>query len=135
MQKALLLSVLLFLVAYAPGGPARAKAGPSVEELPAQDDGARSADDTPDGYTLSAAYPNPFRARTRFQLSVDETQRVTVSVYNILGQRVRSLFSGLVESGQAQSFSFEARALPSGLYLYRVEGETFTATRRVTIVR
>ena len=92
-------------------------------------------DDEAEPYTLSAAYPNPFRTRTQFDLRVKKSQRVSVEVYNLLGQRVRTLFEGRLRADDKRTFTFEAGSLPSGLYLYRIEGETFTAARRVTLVR
>jgi hypothetical protein len=56
-------------------------------------------------------------------------------VYNLLGQRVRTLFEGRLRAGNERTFAFEAGSLPSGLYLCRVKGETFTAARRVTLVQ
>jgi hypothetical protein len=96
---------------------------------------SEDGDDEAEPYTLSAAYPNPFRARTRFDLRVKKSQRVSVEVYNLLGQRVRTLFEGRLRADSKRTFTFEAGSLPSGLYLYRIEGETFTAARRVTLVR
>ena len=89
----------------------------------------------PEAYTLTAAYPNPFNPTTSFSLTVKERQEVTVTVYNMLGQPVRELFSGVLEAGDRQTFTFTAENLPSGIYLYRVAGETFTATRQVTLLK
>lgn len=84
---------------------------------------------------LSAAYPNPFHTRTTFTLRVPHTQRVAVGIYNVLGQRVRLLYEGIVKAGTPSRFTLTARALPSGLYFYRAAGETFAKTRRVALVR
>lgn len=96
-----------------------------------------SADDpeTPAGYVLSAAYPNPFNPRTTFSLTVEQEQEVTVEVFSLLGQRVRTLYDGIMEAGETRTFTFEAGNLPSGIYLYRVQGATFTATRQVTLLK
>lgn len=111
--------VLLFLSV---AGPAPVPAG---EELPGRAKGP----------VLTAAYPNPFYTRTSFSVRVSTTQRVSVGVYNVLGQRVRLLYEGTVAADQPQHFTLHAGTLPSGLYLYRVQGETFVATRRVVLVR
>lgn len=93
------------------------------------------ADDDPDVYTLSAAHPNPFNPRTSFSLTLRERQDVTVEVFNLLGTRVKHLFSGTMETGETRSFTFTADDLPSGIYLYRVQGESFTATRQMTLLK
>ena len=89
----------------------------------------------PEPYRLTAAYPNPFNPRTSFELIVRRSQRVTVSVFDMLGRRVATLFDGPMAANEVRSFSFEGAGLPSGLYLYRAEGETFSATRRMTLLK
>ena len=56
-------------------------------------------------------------------------------MYNLLGTLVRHLYTGVMEAGEERSFTFEAGELPSGIYLYRVQGETFTAARQVTLLK
>lgn len=92
-------------------------------------------DDEGDGYELSAASPNPFDFRTSFSIEVEERQEILVEVYNLLGQRVRSLYQGVLEPGFPMTLHFEAENLPNGLYVYRVRGETFEASRKVTLLR
>jgi hypothetical protein len=88
-----------------------------------------------DGYVLSAAYPNPFNPATQFSLTVAERQTVSVEVFNTLGQRVQMIYSGLMDAGESRTFVFDAGNLPSGIYLYRVTGRTFTETRNVTLMK
>lgn len=141
MKHRLLPLLLMGLLVAWPGAPAHAGVllgpgeGPAHAANAEWDDDSDEDDDEADPYTLSAAYPNPFRTRTRFDLRVKKTQRISVEVYNLLGQRVRTLFEGRLRAGNERTFTFKAKNLPSGLYLYRIEGETFTAARRVTLVR
>lgn len=83
---------------------------------------------------LTSAAPNPFSDRTQFSLTVPSTQNVTIDVFNLLGQRVRTIYTGIVRAGEPRTFTFEAGSLPSGIYLYRAQGERFVATRRVLLV-
>lgn len=89
----------------------------------------------PPSFTLSPAYPNPFNPRTSFALTVEKRQEVLVEIYNMLGQPIQQLFQGIMDAGETQTFTFDAGDLPSGIYLYRVQGETFTATRQVTLLK
>lgn len=89
----------------------------------------------PEAYRLSPSYPNPFSTRTRFELVVSRSQRVTVEVYNALGQRVATLHEGRLEANKPRAFTWRASSLPSGLYLVRVAGEGFSATRRLVLIR
>lgn len=84
---------------------------------------------------VSAAYPNPFARSTQFDLTLDAAQNVSIGVYNVLGQRVATLHEGTLAGGTTHTFRFEAGDLPGGVYLYRVNGETFSQTRQITLVR
>lgn len=84
---------------------------------------------------VSAASPNPFTASSQFTVTVDRTQEVTVELYNLLGQRVKELFSGRLEGGESQLFTIQADALPPGLYLYRVQSGQTVVSRQVTLLR
>ena len=48
----------------------------------------------PNGYELSATYPNPFNPSTQFSLTVAREQTVEVSIYDVQGRKVQSLYSG-----------------------------------------
>ena len=86
-------------------------------------------------YVLTSAFPNPFTSSTRFSVTVRERQDVKVQVFNILGQPVRELHSGVMEAGETRTFTFDGSDLPSGLYIYRVQGERFTAARQATLLK
>jgi choice-of-anchor B domain-containing protein len=92
-------------------------------------------DAAPGTSALSAAYPNPTTARTQIDLVLGDTQRVEVVVYDVLGRRVADLFDGALGAGEARTFSFDASALPAGLYFVRATGETFAETRQVSVTR
>jgi hypothetical protein len=98
-----------------------------------------AADDRPEGALaggeLTAATPNPFNGQTVFELVVAEPQHVRVEVLDVLGRRVATLFEGNVLAGQRYPFSLDATALRSGVYVYRAVGETFQASRRVTLAQ
>ncbi len=126
MRQLLLLTLLVVLCTAAPGLPAPAHA----QDVAAQDEPAAA----PDAFELTPAYPNPFRYRTQFTLRVDETQQVEISVYNVLAQKVRTLYNDVMVAGRPRIFTLYAGSLPSGIYLYRVQGETFVTTRRMTLV-
>ncbi|NBC15814.1 MAG: T9SS type A sorting domain-containing protein, partial [Bacteroidetes bacterium] len=86
-------------------------------------------------YRFTAPYPNPARNEARLSLMVQRAQPVVVHVYDLLGRRVRTLFQGEVAAHQARALVLRRGDLPSGLYVVRAEGERFTATRTVTLLR
>jgi len=104
----------------------------SDESAPLSDE---PENDTPEGFVLSAAFPNPFNPTTSFSLTTEERQDVTVEIFNVLGIAVERLFEGTMEANETRTFTFEADDLPSGIYLYRVRGEAFTATRQMTLLK
>lgn len=89
----------------------------------------------PGTHQLGAAYPNPFNPQTQFNLSVAQTQRVSIGVYNVLGQRVATLFRGTVAAQQNHAFRFDAASLPGGIYLIQVRGEHFLETQQVVLLK
>ncbi len=69
----------------------------------------------PDGFALLPVYPNPFNAQTSIRVALPETSEVTISVYNVAGQRVSELVNSQVAAGM-HTYSFAAQGLSSGLY-------------------
>ena len=93
------------------------------------------ADGVPGTHALSELYPNPFNPQSSFTLAVAQTQDVLINVVNLLGQHVATLHDGVLTANQERTFTFDAGQLPSGVYLIHVEGESFTDTRRVTLLK
>jgi hypothetical protein len=89
---------------------------------------------TPAVYELSQNYPNPFNPSTSIQFTVPESGFVTLKVYNMLGQEVRSLVNGIKEAG-SHTIKFNADDLNSGLYLYKIEAGSFTQVRKMTLLK
>ena len=86
---------------------------------------------------LTVVGPNPARpgADLAVTVRVEATQKVDVGVYNVLGQRVASVFSGSVAPGTDLRRSVDVSTLPSGLYFIRAMGETLRATEKISVVR
>ena len=88
-----------------------------------------------EAYQLSSAYPNPVRSTSTLDLTVQQTQPITATVYDLLGRKVETLHSGDLAANTPTELRLNADGLSSGTYFVRVEGEAFTATRRLTVVR
>ena len=74
----------------------------------------------PENIVLHNNYPNPFNPVTTIRFDLNETEHVRLSVYNMLGQKVRTLVDGIIQPGN-HTYSFNAEGLPSGSYLYLLE--------------
>jgi len=85
-------------------------------------------------FSLSQNYPNPFNPSTIIRYALPSQMRVTLSVYNALGQIVAQLVNGEEDSGY-HDVKFDAKALASGLYFYRIQAGKFLQTNRMLLIR
>jgi hypothetical protein len=81
-----------------------------------------------------SAYPNPFNPTTTLAVELAQTGNVELSVYNVQGQLVQTLVNGMLESGRHE-LSFDASALPSGLYLAKLATSQGTTVTRLTLTK
>ena len=88
---------------------------------------------TVDGVTLRAPFPNPARGQATVQFAVPERQRVTIRLYDVLGRQVQTLVDGPRE-GRA-SAQVDVRTLPSGVYFLRLQAGGAVRTTRLTVVK
>ena len=89
---------------------------------------------TPETFTLEQNYPNPFNPSTVIAYELPQATDVTLRVFNMLGQEVASLQTGLQDAGRHE-ISFDASSLSAGVYLYVLEADGFTATRQMTLLK
>jgi hypothetical protein len=76
--------------------------------------------DIPDKFALLQNYPNPFNTSTAIRYSLPEQSDVRIEIYNILGQRVSTLFDGHKQAGY-HAVTWQADHYPSGIYFTRLE--------------
>jgi uncharacterized repeat protein (TIGR01451 family) len=88
----------------------------------------------PEVFALHPSYPNPFNPVTTLTLDVPEEGELSVSVYDILGRRVRVLVDGVQAAG-VYRLAFEADTLPSGLYVVVADTPVGRLTRTVTLLK
>lgn len=86
-------------------------------------------------YYLSPNFPNPFNPSTTIQFQIPFSARATLSIYNLLGQRISTIFDQDVQSNELRSVLFEAGSLPSGIYYYRLEAGSYNETRAMILLR
>jgi hypothetical protein len=84
---------------------------------------------------LSAPAPNPIRTQATLSFAVKTEAETVVTLYNVLGQQVRTLYDGQPTAGEAQRVRLDATGLSSGVYIVRLKAQGQTRTRRVTVVR
>ena len=90
---------------------------------------------TPEGtFRLDSVYPNPLSSHATISFTLPAAQDVRLAVYDVLGREVAMLADGVRAAGE-QAVAFDASALPSGVYLVRLEAGTVRLVERVTVVR
>ncbi|MCB0313295.1 MAG: T9SS type A sorting domain-containing protein, partial [Calditrichaeota bacterium] len=66
---------------------------------------------------LSQNYPNPFNPSTEIRFTVAKTYRTTLEVYNLMGQKVMTLFDEVAQAGHEYHVRFTGSNLASGVYI------------------
>ena len=84
--------------------------------------------------SLAQNYPNPFNPTTAIEFSLDKTRRVTLMVYDLLGQEVQTLVDG-VQSAGWHSILFVGSGLASDTYIYVLQTEGQRAVKMMTLLK
>jgi flagellar hook assembly protein FlgD len=94
---------------------------------------------TPSDFVLYHNYPNPFNPATTIRYAIPQAERVTLRVYNILGQQVASLVDGRQEAGfyaaQWDGKDARGRGVASGIYFYRIQAGKFVRTEKMLLLK
>jgi len=90
-------------------------------------------------FRLIGNYPNPFNPVTTIKYEVEKAGRVELTIYNLLGQKIRTLVNKQQPAGQYQvkwnGHNDRGRPLPSGVYLYRLRTEGFDQTQKMILLK
>ena len=85
-------------------------------------------------YSLSQNYPNPFNPTTTINFEVPITSHVTLTVYDILGQKVAELINDVKAPGK-YSIRWDAGNYSSGVYFYRIKAGDFVNTKKLILLK
>ncbi len=93
----------------------------------------------PEEYSLNQNYPNPFNPSTTIKFALPVEAKVTITLYNVLGQRVNEIVSNNFTAG-VQTVNFNASELASGMYIYQisaqgVDGSNFVDTKKMMLMK
>ena len=91
----------------------------------------------PDNYALSQNYPNPFNPSTTIEYALRQNGRVSISLYNSLGQKVADLLNEVQAAGsyKLNVDMSQLKLATSGIYFYQISAGDFKATRRMLYVK
>ena len=88
----------------------------------------------PAAFSLSQNYPNPFNPTTVIHYTVPKTSLVNLSVFNLLGQEVKTLVNEEKSPGEYE-VRFDGSNLPSGIYFYRLVAGDFVKTMKMLLMK
>jgi len=88
----------------------------------------------PSAFSLEQNYPNPFNPTTKITYSIPKESKVSLEVFNVLGQKVATLVNNSQAAG-SYSVNFNASKLSSGLYIYRLVTSEFTTSRKMMLMK
>lgn len=93
----------------------------------------------PEEFALRQNYPNPFNPETEIRYELPKESQVVLDVFNLVGQRVKTLVNGKVAAGRYAAkwngTDDTGKSLASGVYLYRLETGDFVQARRMLLIR
>ncbi|RCK72858.1 MAG: 5'-Nucleotidase domain protein [Ignavibacteriae bacterium] len=97
--------------------------------------GVKDENAIPKDFNLKQNYPNPFNPTTSIEFQLPKTTSVTLKVYNLLGKEVQTLINNRIYSAGTHSIVFNGRNLPSGVYVYRLEADGKSFTKKMILTK
>jgi len=85
-------------------------------------------------YALAQNYPNPFNPTTTISYQLPKAGHVTLKIYDVLGNEVKTLVNENKEVGRYTA-AFDASSLASGVYIYRLQANDYLATKKMLLLK
>ena len=115
------------------------KAVEELSDIPTDivDNGNGSA--LPKQFVLGQNYPNPFNPSTTIEFSVPERTHTTITVFNILGQQIKTLTDKVYPAGEYEVIwdgdDSNGKKVASGIYLYKISGKDFSESKKMVLLK
>ena len=106
----------------------------AIEQFINLTDIRENEDFLPKKFALYQNYPNPFNPSTKINFDVPVSTDVKIVLYNILGEKVRTLVNKKYAPGRHE-YVLEASGLAAGLYFYRIKTNQYTNTKRMILIK
>jgi hypothetical protein len=88
----------------------------------------------PSEFSLKQNYPNPFNSNTTIIFAVPKETLINLSVFNILGEKIIELKNEIMKPGTYE-VNFDASALASGMYLYKLQAGSFSSIKKMVLMK
>jgi hypothetical protein len=99
--------------------------------LPVENEGMTGI---PSKFSLEQNYPNPFNPTTKINYQLANNGFVSIKIYNIIGKEIAQLVNGVQQAGY-YAVNFNAAALPSGTYFYKLTTDKFSEVKKMVLVK
>ena len=111
----------------------------NMTDLPTALDDQKQVNNMPVDYKLENAYPNPFNPTTTIRYSIPVSNNVKIEVYNIMGQKVRTLVNQYKTAG-TYSVTWDAKdeagvKVATGMYFYRMQASHFQTVKKIILMK
>ncbi len=95
---------------------------------------------TPDDYVLKPNYPNPFNPSTTIEYALPIRKQISVKIYNIMGQLVRTLVDNQLQTAGTHKVMWDGKnengvSVSSGSYIYTLEFGNFRKSNQMTLIK
>ena len=100
--------------------------------FPSVDDSSKVG--KPNDYDLSQNHPNPFNSKTGIKFTIPQRTYVSLIIYNLLGNEIDILVNEEKAAG-IYNINWDAKDLPSGIYLYRIEAGEFQEVKKMILMK
>ncbi|MGH2575199.1 MAG: M43 family zinc metalloprotease [Ignavibacteria bacterium] len=90
---------------------------------------------TMNNFILEQNYPNPFNPVTVIHFSLPGNTNVTLNIYDVTGRLIRTLINGEIRSAGRNSVEFDGSDLSSGIYIYRLEADSFVEIKKMLLIK
>jgi hypothetical protein len=88
----------------------------------------------PDNYILCQNYPNPFNSTTTIKYTIPYSSKVTLKVFDLLGNQIAKLVDDYQDSGSYE-INFQANVLSSGIYFYQLQTDNYIAAKKLILLK
>jgi hypothetical protein len=89
----------------------------------------------PNGFLLKQNYPNPFNPSTEIQFSVSKNTHATLTIFNVIGEKVSTLFNDNIVAGQVYNITFKSDNLTSGIYFYELQTNEKSEVKKMLLMK
>jgi len=90
-------------------------------------------------FALHNSYPNPFNPVTNIRYDIPEISDVTIEIYNLAGQKIKTLVSNEHQPGrykiQWNATNDLGSPVSTGMYIYRIKAKDFISVKRLLLMK